>query len=810
VVAHAHLCEPFETLANGRSRDFGGVFKSRLEGYSMKPIISRFLSAMPHFSFLSKGELEMVVSKADIVHLTKGQPVAVQGETRIKRVLVIMKGRLSLYQEENGKQSLTGYIKKGEVFGGITVMLNAGVALRTTKADSEVDAIGIPDTVIMEVCAKNKAFYEYFLDNFSHSIFDKSLDEITRAGQARLILSGVDPFTFLPEEDIVLAAKSLSRVSYPKGTVLFVQGKTRVGYLYILQKGAAERYYEENGEKTMRGILSEGDIYGGISMLLNDGLSVRTMEVIEDSTFYVLPGQLFLDICKKNSVFSDFFSDTFGKRMLSRSYAAIIAKTLHPKEDSLQFFNQPLSQIYSRNPVFCDADSSIRDVAAVMARQQSSYAFIRSSSPNQVGIVTEKDFARKVIARGYPIDAQVSTIMSAPLRTISDKALVFEAMMTMMEEDFQHVGIVDADENVIGMLSNKDILAYQGQSPLFLLREIQVAPNMGKIVEKHGQLAGLVRSLIHNGATARNVTRFITTVSDTILNKLMSMTLDETGPPPVPFVFMIMGSEGRQEQTLKTDQDNAIVYRDPQSSVAAAVARYFKKFGEIACTLLNEAGYDFCSGDVMAKNPQWCQPLSRWKTYFSEWIHAAEAEDLLQASIFFDFRCGFGETALITELRQHLFTSLEGWSGFLRHLTENALYFKPPLGFFRNFVVESKGRHRNAFDIKSAMTPIVDFARVYALKNGIQETNTLERLGQLRLKKVISLQEYEELEKAYSFLMQLRFVRQINAVMDEKKKPDNYINPKKLTHIEQTMLKEIFRRVEKFQAKMNFDFIGIA
>jgi CBS domain-containing protein len=290
----------------------------------------------------------------------------------------------------------------------------------------------------------------------------------------------------------------------------------------------------------------------------------------------------------------------------------------------------------------------------------------------------------------------------------------------------------------------------------------------------------------------------------------MSITLDEMGPPPVPFVFMIMGSEGRQEQTLKTDQDNAIVYQDPNPTAAEAVGRYFLTFGEMACNLLNEAGYDFCSGNVMAKNPQWCQPLSQWQTYFSDWIHAAEAEDLLQASIFFDFRRGFGDESLIDQLRKHLFASLTGWSGFFRHMTENALNFKPPLGFFRNFVVESKGRHRNAFDVKSAMTPIVDFARVYALKNNIEETNTLERLDQLRIRKIISLQEYEELEKAYSFLMQLRFVRQITAIMDDNSKPDNYINPKKLTRIEQTMLKEIFKRVEKFQVKMNFDFIGIA
>ncbi len=776
----------------------------------MEQGIRRFLSALPHFSFLSDEELENVVFQSKFSHFSEGYSISTQGKTQIKNVLVVITGQLSLYRDDGGREKLTGYIKKGEVFGGISVMLNAGISLRTVKAETEVDAISIPDTVIMEVCTKNKAFYEYFLANFSHNIFDKSLDAITRAGRDHLFLSEIDPFTFLPEEEVGRISGSLSRVSYPKGTILFVQGKTRVGYLYILQKGAAERYYEENGKKTMVEILAEGDIYGGISMLLHDGLSVRTMEVIEDSTFCVLPGQLFYDLCQQNSAFSDFFSDTFGKRMLSRSYAAIIAKTLQPKDDSLQFFNQSLSQIFSRQPVFCDSDMTIQDTASEMARQKSSYAFIRSTNSKQVGIITEKDLAGKVIAGGYPINKSVGGIMSAPLRTISENALVFEAMMTMLEEDFQHVGIVNADGVVVGMLSNKEILASQGQSPLFLLHEIQKAVTIDKIAKKYQQLAGLVRSLIHNGATAKNVTRFITTVSDSILNKLISITLDKLGAPPEPFVFMIMGSEGRREQTLKTDQDNAIIYKDPKPAESEAVKDYFLKFGELVCTLLNQVGYDFCTGGVMAKNPKWCKPLSRWKTYFREWIHAAEAEDLLQANIFFDFRFGFGEESLIEELRAYLFLSLKGWPGFLRHMTENALHFKPPLGFFRNFVVESKGRHRNAFDIKSAMTPIVDFARVYALKNNVEETNTMDRLEQLRIKKAISPKEYEELEKAYSFLMQLRFVRQITAVMNDKGMPDNYINPKKLTHIEQTMLKEIFKRIEKFQAKMNFEFIGIA
>jgi len=270
----------------------------------------------------------------------------------------------------------------------------------------------------------------------------------------------------------------------------------------------------------------------------------------------------------------------------------------------------------------------------------------------------------------------------------------------------------------------------------------------------------------------------------------------------------VLGSEGRKEQTLKTDQDNAIIIEDVPDNSRDEVMKYFLSFGQKVCTWLNEAGYDFCKGGVMAQNPQWCQPLARWKNYFSEWIHTAAPEALLQASIFFDFRGAYGDMDLIGELRNHLFASLDGWPGFFRHLTENALYFTPPIGFFRNFLVESKGEHRDTFNIKAAMQPVVDYARIYALQHNIEETNTFERIKQLLTLEKISSQEHNELETAYSYLMQQRFVTQVKTAMDQNGQPDNYINPKHLSRIEQTMLKEIFKRIEKFQGKLAFDFTG--
>jgi CBS domain-containing protein len=704
---------------------------------------------------------------------------------------------------------LSGHIKFREVFGGITILMNGGVSLRSVHVDRETHAYAIRDALFLDVCRRSKAFYEYFLENFSQNIFDDSLDALIETGQARRFLAQVNPFSFLPEEILDDIAPKLSMVHYPKDTVLFMQGRSRVGFLYIIQKGSAERYFEEKNQKTMRGVLTEGDTYGGISILLNDGVSVRTLQVREASYFYALPKQIFLELCDRHASFSEYFTDTFGKRMLDRSYASIVARTLTPKEDELQVFNQAVASLYNPKAVFADAQISIQAAADTMRRERSSFLLVRQRDGLPLGIVTERDLTRKVIAVGADTQLPVSGIMSTPLKTVPRQAMVFEAVLDMMQSDIRHLGVTDADGKVVGVLSNKEIISAQGQSPLFLLREIIEADAMGDIIANQRQVPGLIRGLITNGANAQNVTRFITTISDAILNKVMAFTLARMGPAPTRFAFMILGSEGRSEQTLKTDQDNAIVYADGGAG-AKETAAYFLEYGKVACKLLDEAGYAYYEGDVMAQNPRWCQPLTAWKEYFSSWIRAGEAEDLLQASIFFDFRIGYGDRELVDELRSHLFGSLGGWSGFFRNMTENALHFKPPIGFFRNFVVESKGEHRNAFDIKRAIMPIVDFARIYALQHRIEETNTLERLTQLRLSKVLSHQEFDELEKAYSFLMQLRFERQVTAAIDEKSQPDNYINPKKLTSIEQTTLREIFKRVEKFQSKLSFDFMGMA
>ncbi len=629
--------------------------------------------------------------------------------------------------------------------------------------------------------------------------------------QALEFLSKIPPFTFLPEEELQKIAMAVSMKYYPKEKDLFIQGRSKFEHLYIIRKGAVERYYKEDDHEILHEFLSDGDIFGGVSMLLHNGISARMMRTKADTDFYILPKRQFLELCSRYEAFSKYFSDIFGKLMLDKSFAAIIAKDLHPCEDDVpQFFNQPLENVYARDPVFCDTGVSIQEAALMMSRRRCSSIFVRDPSGDFVGIVTDNDFRNKVIGTGCDIRRPIAQIMSFPLASIPARAPIFEALMAMMQQNVKHLAVTDGDGRITGAVTISDLIAAQGQSAFFLLREIEAAQRIEDVTDKHNRLPSLIQNLISSGVKADNVAKLISTISDAILNKLVQFAIDDLGPPPARFVFLILGSEGRKEQTLKTDQDNAILFEDMPSEFTESVRGYFLKFGEKVCTGLDQAGYTFCKGDVMAKNPQWCQPLSAWKEYFAKWIATVEPMALLQSNIFFDFRGGHGDMDLAAQLRSHLFASLAARPNFFRYLTETSLNTRPPLGFFGNFIVESKGEHRDAFDIKKSMTTIVNFARAYALKHGIEETNTQERLSRLFLKNVLSGQDYHELEQSYSYLMQMRFVRQVTAIMKEKGKPDNHINPKTLSRIEQTMLREIFKSIEKFQAKMSFDFLGVS
>jgi CBS domain-containing protein len=295
-------------------------------------------------------------------------------------------------------------------------------------------------------------------------------------------------------------------------------------------------------------------------------------------------------------------------------------------------------------------------------------------------------------------------------------------------------------------------------------------------------------------------------VADTIALNVIETVIKELGNPPAQFVFMVLGSEGRKEQTLKTDQDNAIIYEDKANEHREEVRAYFLKFAEMVSDKLNTIGFSFCTGGFMASNPKWTHSLSHWKANYKSWMEESVPETVMKFATFFDCRYLYGAKWIMDELQRFLDTELQKpLEKFYFHLAKNALQYEPPLTFFKNIRTTIRGE-QEVFDIKRAMTPIVDLVRVYALENRIFKENTGERLKALKEKEIFSATEFHELMQSYYLLMRLRLNKQARQLIHDKTEPDNYVNIQSLSKIERATLIEIFKIIENFQNRIKLQF----
>lgn len=562
--------------------------------------------------------------------------------------------------------------------------------------------------------------------------------------------------------------------------------------------------------------------------LLRDGfVRNRLLELKKkDATQAVLSisAVLVYDEKGKNRYCDGIIEDITEQKKIEESREKLIVEL----QTTQLFFNRTLKD-FPGEISSCPMNTPVRKAASLMSKKNvgallvtvdENHPGVQNAQPGNpaasedlpdhryIGIITDRDLRERVVAQGIDANRPVFEVMSSPLVTLPDSALIFEAMLLMQEKNIHHLAVKNSSGKIVGLIGDEQLTQIQHSSSAYLLREVHEAEFVEDIVATHNRLPRMVKALIDSGANSKNICRIISSVADAVLERLIRFALEELGPPPAAFAFVTLGSEGREEQTLMTDQDNAIIYQDIPDLQAGKQARdYFLKLAEKVCLWLDRCGYKLCPGDIMAKNPQWCQPLSGWKKHFSSWIDAASPQDLLEVNIFFDFRCVYGHKELTAQLRTFIDDLLKDRPVFFQFMARNALLYKPPIGFFGNIVVESSGHNPSTFDIKESIKPIVNFARLYALKNNIAETNTQDRLYRLFVKNILTNANYQEMVKVYDYLMQMRFKHQALA-LDENRKPDNFINPKQLTDIEHTLLKNTFTQINNFQKRLSYDFTG--
>lgn len=477
-------------------------------------------------------------------------------------------------------------------------------------------------------------------------------------------------------------------------------------------------------------------------------------------------------------------------------------------QTSLHFLNEPVNH-FLKKIISCDINTSISQAAALMTKKKYSAVLITSEDGKYVGVVTDRDLRERAVALNINLNRPVYEVMTSPLLIIKANALVFEAFLAMHEKSTRHLAVANNEGDIISMISSEELLQVQRNSTSFLINEIERSESPEDLTEIKNRLPLIVRGLVNSGAKAANISRIVTSIADNVAVRLIEFGIAKFGEPPAKFVFMALGSQGREEQTLCTDQDNAIIFEDASSFTNESVSKYFNKLAGWVCKWMNECGYDYCKGDSMAQNPKWCQSLSAWKNYYENWIFQSNPQDLLELSIFFDFRPIYGDSTMTDELRKHLFKTAEGQAGFFQHLTKNCLEHKTPVGLLGNILLESKGDHPETFNIKNAIMPLTDYARIYSIKHKISDTNTLERFQKLFDEGVIPKGTYNELVHTYNYLMTLRFKHQAIAI-SKNLAPNNSISPGELTQVELKTLKNTFTQITSIQKKLSYDFTGDA
>ncbi len=610
---------------------------------------------------------------------------------------------------------------------------------------------------------------------------------------------GIMPFNTLDEKTLRALAARCRIDFFPKGTRLLTAETTELTHLFLIQRGGVKAFLEDdNGEVILKDFRGEGASIGALAIIRGTPANLN-IETVEDTFCFLLPREIFLELIEKQPAFGQYYLKSFSEKIVMTAYNELRHHMVSQRsnEDLYLFSIRVGDLVKSLRKVA--ATATIQEAAAIMSEYRVGCLLVHDVGDEEkmVGIITDRDLRGKVVAAGLDYQLPVTTIMSSPVQTVLSQTLCFDVLLKMMATGIHHLA-VERGGQVIGVITSHDIMLLQGHSPYYLLKEIRSQSQIAGLYPLAQKIPEVIRGLIGEGAKAGNITQMIAILNDHILGRMLTLLEKEMGAPPVSYCWLLLGSEGRREQTFKTDQDNAIIYADPGDAAQKQAAEtYFKAFAAKAIGHLVNCGYPLCPGEIMATNPLWCQPLTIWEKYFDHWVAEPDPQELLNATIFFDFRAGFGEEKLAEDLRTHLNRRIAGKDLFLFHLARQCLDSRVPLSFFNNFIVEKDGEHKNRLDIKrQGLTPFVNFARVLSLKYGVKETNTLARLKALMEGEQIQRDLWSMASEAYELQMQQRLVHQLKQI-EAGIMPDNHIDPADLSELERRMLKDAFTVIER-------------
>lgn len=593
------------------------------------------------------------------------------------------------------------------------------------------------------------------------------------------------PFDILPANHLEALAAEIDIAEFPADAVVYAPGDA-VHTLYVVQEGAVDHYTAE-GQHLYR--TESGETFGGRA-LLRGGTATRRAVAGEAVTALTIPDLAFFQMLADHPAFEAYF-DRFREAAQRHQ-----APTATP-EDAMVSAN--LSELMTPKPVTVSPDISVREAAATMAARNISCVLV-TENQRLAGILTTGDLTVQVVAAGLDPDTPVRQVMTTRPVSLAPTALLFDAMLLMGERKIGHLPICE-DGRAVGIITRTNLFRRQSASAAFMISDIAKHTDTQALAGVIQRVPQLLAQLVSAGVAAHKVAYVITSITDALTKRLLVLAENHLGPAPIPYLWLACGSQGRQEQTGVSDQDNCMILDDSYDKTRHG--GYFEALANFVCDGLNASGYVYCPGKMMASNPKWRQPMKVWRRYFQGWVARPDPMAQMLASVMFDLRPIGGETALYAGLQRETLDMARRNSIFRAHMTSNSLHHAPPLGLFRGFALIRSGEHKETLDLKhSGVVPIVDLARLYALRGGIEAVNTRERLLQGREAGAISKTGAGDLLDAYDLISNLRLEHQARQIR-EGKKPDNFMAPSRLSALEQNYLKEAFGVVKIMQSAIS-------
>ncbi|HRD66060.1 MAG TPA: putative nucleotidyltransferase substrate binding domain-containing protein [Candidatus Competibacter sp.] len=617
----------------------------------------------------------------------------------------------------------------------------------------------------------------------------------------KTFLAHLLPFGQLPEPELEKLARNMTVGHYRAGEVLLKAGE-RPAYLFIVIDGSI---WEIDGEVPVpldvpgndpavvrqgeRSLMCVTSFYAAEDALdaqaLLEGTSKHSFVVAEPARCFRLPREIFLQTVRSNPEFAHFYDRKISQRLAAR-----------PDSESVQelsaFTVAKIRDVYVHPPTYVAADASIHETAVAMKAHKTNSVLVHCG--DEIGIVTATDLREAAIIQRRSLDAPVGTLATYDLIGMELDDFLFNALLQMTRHNVNRL-VIREGTTVHGILEQIDLLSYLSNHSHLIALQIERAHSREELKWASRDLVNVIRDLHGKGIKIRYIMQLVSELNKKVLQKLFELLV----PSEVVdnSCLLVLGSEGREEQVLKTDQDNALILRDDFSH--PDLDRIAAEFTES----LLDFGYPRCPGNIMVVNPYWTKSVAAFKESLFQWIVHPASDSFLQFAIFCDAKAVAGDENLLRHVKDRMYRLLGDHRSFYGQFAKTTVAFETPLGFFTNFVLE---KNRDELDIKKGgIFPIVHGVRSLALEYRLPQTNTIERITALSQRNLFQPSFGIELIEAFTFMSTLRTKAGLQKI-EQGLSQDNYLNPKELNKLERELLRDSLKIVNEFKKFIAYHF----